>query len=175
MQRATGNMRKTSSNMQRTTTTCNATECIMQHACKTRNKATRQHAADTAQKSRSGPEKARLGVQMRGDASDVAARRLHTSLACVHRWPTDVYRPRCGIRTRLGAREAHAVWFLLHPATLPASRDPMKPPTLSTMSLYSALAVRVLRRCFQCAATRVASWPCQACCRRATSRQAQSA
>jgi hypothetical protein len=38
----------------------------------------------------------------------VAARRLPISLACVHRWPTDVDRPKCGIRTRLGAREVHA-------------------------------------------------------------------
>jgi hypothetical protein len=44
-----------------------------------------------------------------GDASDVAARRLRISLACAHRWPTDVDRLRLGIRTRLGAREVHAV------------------------------------------------------------------
>jgi hypothetical protein len=45
---------------------------------------------------------------LRAPKSAVAARRLHISLACVHRWPTDVNRPKCGIRTRLGAREVHA-------------------------------------------------------------------
>jgi hypothetical protein len=101
---------------------------------------------------------------------------LTLSLACVHRWPTDVGRPRCGIRTRLGAREAHAVGSCCTPRPrLPASRGPMKPPALPTMSLYSALAFRVLRRCFHCAATRGASCPCQSCRRRATSRQARSA
>ncbi len=29
-------------------------------------------------------------------------------MACVHRWPPDVDRPKCGMRTRLGAREVHA-------------------------------------------------------------------
>jgi hypothetical protein len=111
-----------------------------------------------------------------GDASDVAARRLHISLACAHRWPTDVDRPRCWIRTRLGAREVHAVGSCCPPRPrLPASRHPKKPPAISTMSPHSALEVRVLRRCFQCAATRIASCPCRACCRRATSRQARSA
>ncbi len=47
---------------------------------------------------------------------------------------------------------------------LPASRGPMKPPALSTISPHSALEFRVLRRWFHCAATRVASCPCHACC-----------
>jgi hypothetical protein len=111
-----------------------------------------------------------------GDTSDVAARRLHISLACAHRWPTHVDRLRCGIRTRLGAREAHAVGSCCPPRPrLPASRGPMRPPALHTMALYSALELRVLRRCVHCAATRVASFPCQSCRRRATSRQARSA
>ena len=70
-----------------------------------------------------------------GDPSDVVARRLPLSLACGHRRPTDVDRPRCGIRTRLGAREAHALGSCCPPRPrLPASRGPMKPPALSTRS-----------------------------------------
>ena len=54
------------------------------------------------------PKVLRCSSRALGDASDVAARRLHISLACGHRWPTDVDRPKCGIRTRLDAREVHA-------------------------------------------------------------------
>ena len=114
------------------------------------------------------------GSMALGDASDVAARRLHISFACAHRWPTDVDRLRCGLRTRLGARKVHTVGSCCTPRPrLPASRDPTRPPALSTMSPHSALELRVLRRCFQCAATRVASCPCHACRRRATPRQAR--
>ena len=116
------------------------------------------------------------GSMALGDASDVAARRLHISFACAHRWPTDVDRLRCGLRTRLGAREVRTVGSCCTPRPrLPASRDPMKPPALSTISPHSELKFRVLRRCFQCAATRVASCPCHACRRRATPRQARPA
>jgi hypothetical protein len=67
------------------------------------------------------PKVAQVFRMALGDASDVAAQRLHISLACAHRWPTHDDRLRRGMRTRLGAREAHAVWFLLHPATATAS------------------------------------------------------
>ena len=108
-----------------------------------------------------------------GDASDVAARRLRISLACVHRRPTDVDRLRSGIRTRLGARDAHAVGSCCPPRPrLPASRGRMK---ASGSFSHSALELRVMRRCLKCAATRVASCLYHACCRRATSRQARSA
>jgi hypothetical protein len=112
----------------------------------------------------------------RGDASDVAARRLHISFACGHRWPTDVDRPRCGIRTRLGAREAHAVWFLLHPATATASFTRSDEASGSFYNVSpqrtrgSSFAPLFPMRCHACT-----SWLSHACSRRVTSRQARSA
>jgi hypothetical protein len=141
-------------------------------AGRSRTSRLRQASGESARKGRQDTR----GVRALGDASDVAARRLHISLACAHRGQTDVDRLRCGIRARLGAREAHAGWFLLQPATATASFTRSDEASGSFYNISpqrtrgSSFAPLVPLRCH--------AWsvlPGDACSRRATSRQARSA